>query len=58
MFGFVVLLEIVAIVDVLRGGLPIAKKILWSVLVLIVPVVGVVLYFLIGRQDPQVSVQE
>ncbi|HBR14157.1 MAG TPA: hypothetical protein DD723_01250 [Candidatus Omnitrophica bacterium] len=48
---FYVLLVIGVIVDVLRGYLPMAKKILWSVLIFILPLIGMILYFLLGRQD-------
>lgn len=46
----IAIFEIIAIVDVLRAALPVAKKILWIVLILIIPVLGMFLYFLLGRQ--------
>lgn len=51
-FGVVVLiLDIVAIVSVMSGRSSIERKVLWTVLVLILPVVGMVLYYLIGKNS-------
>jgi hypothetical protein len=41
--------DIVAIVSVLFGSGSVGHKVLWIVLILLLPVVGVVLYFLFGR---------
>ncbi|MBF0531984.1 MAG: PLDc_N domain-containing protein [Candidatus Omnitrophica bacterium] len=49
--AFVAIFDIVAIVDILRGGLPVEKKFLWIALVFIVPVVGFMLYFLLGKTE-------
>lgn len=46
----ILVLDIVALVDVLKGTLETAKKILWVVLILILPIIGMVLYFLIGKK--------
>lgn len=48
---FLVLVEIVAIVDVLRMVMPIGKKALWIILILCVPGLGIFLYYLLGRPD-------
>ena len=49
--GLIVLvLDIIAIVDVLKSSMDTGKKALWIVLILILPVVGMVLYFLIGKK--------
>lgn len=51
-FGVVVLiLDIVAIVSVMSGRSSLERKVLWTVLVLILPVVGMVLYYLIGKNS-------
>jgi hypothetical protein len=48
--GIVILfLDIFAIVSVLIGSSEILRKLLWIALILLLPVVGMVLYFLIGR---------
>ncbi|MBF0494548.1 MAG: PLDc_N domain-containing protein [Candidatus Omnitrophica bacterium] len=57
MTAAIVIFEIIAVVDVLRGFLPIVKKLLWIILIVCVPVVGIVLYFLIGRPEYQEAKQ-
>ena len=47
----VLILDIIAIVDVLKSSMDTGKKALWIILVLILPVVGMVLYFLIGKKQ-------
>jgi hypothetical protein len=50
--GLVVLiLDIWAIVSVLTGRSEVLRKVLWIVLILLFPVIGVLLYFLIGRSS-------
>lgn len=50
--GLVVLvLDIWAIVDILKSAMPSGKKILWVLLVILLPVIGLVLYFLIGKKS-------
>ena len=49
--GLVVLvLDIIAVVDVLNSSVNKEKKALWIILILVLPVVGMVLYFLIGKR--------
>ena len=50
-----VMFDIVAIVDAMRSRLTLEKKILWVALVLLVPVVGMVLYFLLGKPEQQAN---
>ncbi|MCL4196892.1 MAG: PLDc N-terminal domain-containing protein [Phycisphaerales bacterium] len=45
----VFILDIIAIVDVLRGSKPAVNKLLWILLILLLPMLGMVLYFLLGR---------
>ena len=45
----VLILDIFAIVSVLLGSSEVKRKLLWIVVILLLPVVGMVLYFLIGR---------
>ena len=50
-FGLVVLiLDIVAIVDIVKSTLDSGKKVLWVLLVVLLPLVGMVLYFVIGKK--------
>ena len=44
-------LDIVAIVSVLMGRGSIGHKLLWILLILLLPVVGMVLYFVFGRNS-------
>ena len=49
--GLIVLvLDIIAIVDALKSSMDTGKKALWIVLILVLPLVGMVLYFLIGKK--------
>ena len=51
LIGLVVLvLDIIAIVDAVKSSMDTGKKVLWIVLVLVLPVIGMVLYFLIGKK--------
>lgn len=51
LIGLVVLiLDIVAIVDAVKSSMDTGKKALWIILVLVLPVIGMVLYFLIGKK--------
>ncbi len=51
LLGLIVLvLDIIAIVDVLGSSMDTGKKALWILLILILPVVGMALYFLIGKK--------
>ena len=45
----ILLLDIFAIISVLLGSSEVMRKLLWIAVILLLPVVGMVLYFLIGR---------
>ena len=50
--GLIVLvLDIIAIVDVLKSAMDTGKKALWIILILVLPVIGMALYFLIGKKS-------
>lgn len=50
--GLIVLvLDIVAILDVVQSSMDTTKKALWILLILLLPVIGMVLYFLIGKKQ-------
>ena len=50
LIGLVILiLDIIAIVDCIKGSLTTGKKVLWIVLILILPVIGLILYYLLGK---------
>ncbi len=51
LIGLVILvLDILAIVEIVQSALTTGKKVLWIVLVVLLPVVGLILYFLLGRK--------
>jgi hypothetical protein len=51
MLGLIVLvLDIIAIVDALKSSMDTGKKALWIILILILPIIGMVLYFLTGKK--------
>ena len=50
--GLIVLvLDIIAILDAIKSSMDTGKKALWIILILVLPVVGMVLYFLIGKKQ-------
>jgi hypothetical protein len=50
--GLVVLvLDIWAIVDCVQSSFDTGKKVLWIVLILLLPVLGMILYFLLGKKS-------
>ncbi|MFO0861107.1 MAG: PLDc N-terminal domain-containing protein [Phycisphaerales bacterium] len=51
LIGLIILiLDIIAIVEILQSGRAVAEKLLWILLILLLPLVGVLIYFLIGRK--------
>ncbi len=51
LIGLVVLvLDIVAIVDTIKSSMETEKKVLWVILILVLPIIGMVLYFLVGKK--------
>lgn len=52
-FGFigvlVLVLDIVALFSVLTGHGTVGHKVLWTLLILLLPLLGMILYFLLGR---------
>jgi hypothetical protein len=52
----ILILDIFAIVSVLLGSTSVMRKLMWVAIILVLPVIGMVLYFLIGRSafDAQV----
>ncbi|MFC1666391.1 PLDc N-terminal domain-containing protein [Candidatus Omnitrophota bacterium] len=46
----VVVLDIIAIVDAVKSSMDTGKKALWIILILVLPIIGMVLYFLVGKK--------
>jgi len=50
LLGLIVLiLDIVALVDLLKSAKPPEMKLLWTLLIILLPLIGMILYFVIGR---------
>lgn len=43
-------LDIIAIVDVIKSSTDAEKKTLWILLILVLPVIGMILYFIMGKK--------
>lgn len=46
----VLVLDIVAIVDVIKSPKDTGMKVLWIIVILLLPILGLILYFFIGRK--------
>lgn len=46
----ILILDIIVIVDVIKGSKTGGEKTLWVLLVLLLPVIGIILYYLLGRK--------
>ncbi|MBU1912227.1 MAG: PLD nuclease N-terminal domain-containing protein [Candidatus Omnitrophica bacterium] len=46
----ILVLDIIAIVSALQSSMDTGQKALWIVLILLLPVIGMVLYFLLGKK--------
>jgi hypothetical protein len=44
----ILVLDIIAIVHILQSGMDIVKKLLWILIVLVLPLIGMILWFAIG----------
>jgi len=51
LIGLVVLIfDIIAIIDIVNSGKDTGKKLLWILLVLVLPLVGMILYFVLNKK--------
>lgn len=49
--GLVILiLDVIAIVEVLKGNRAVLNKLLWILIILVLPILGMILYYVIGRK--------
>ena len=46
----VLVLDVIAILDIIKSSADTVKKALWIVLIIILPVIGMAAYFLFGRK--------
>jgi len=52
-FAFIILtliLVIWAIIDIFKSDLQVTEKLLWGILIIIAPIIGSLIYFLLGRK--------
>ncbi len=50
LLGLIVLiLDLIAIVEVLKGGKSVGGKLLWILVILLLPIIGMLVYFFLGR---------
>ena len=49
--GFLFILPIIAIIDLIKIDLDSSQKLLWILIILFLPVLGSILYFLMGRDQ-------
>ena len=47
----VFVLDVLAIVDCVKSGKDTGKKALWIILILVLPLVGLILYYFIGKKQ-------
>lgn len=51
--GLIILvLDILAIVEIFKSGKSIMEKLLWSIFIIVAPVLGLIIYWLFGRSGP------
>ena len=49
--GLVILiLDVIAIIDAVKSSMVTGKKVLWILLILLLPLIGLILYYLLGRK--------
>ena len=46
----VVVLDVVALVNIIASSMSVAGKLLWALIVLLFPIVGMLLYFAVGHK--------
>ncbi len=52
LIGLVILvLDVLAIIDVLKSNKDGGKKALWIILILVLPLAGLILYYLVGKKQ-------
>jgi succinate dehydrogenase/fumarate reductase cytochrome b subunit len=55
LFGLLILVgDIWAIINILQSSISTGKKVLWIVVVILLPVLGLILWFLLGPRHPRV----
>lgn len=50
LYLIVVIIDIIVIIDIVRGNKDLEKKVLWIIAVIFLPVLGPILYYVIGKK--------
>lgn len=50
LYLIVVVIDIIVIVDIVRGNKDMEKKVLWIIAVIFLPILGPILYYVIGKK--------
>lgn len=51
LIGLIILvLQVVALVDIIRGPLDNTSKLLWALFVIFIPLIGVIVYFIVVKK--------
>lgn len=48
--AIILILDIIAIISILGSAKPVGWKVLWTLIVLLLPLIGMILYFVIGNK--------
>ena len=50
--GLIILvLDIIAIIDAVKSSMETGKKVLWIALIVILPIIGLILYYFLGKKQ-------
>ena len=47
----ILVLDIIALVDIFKSSMTTLKKVVWALVVLLFPVVGMIIYFLVAKKQ-------
>lgn len=50
LYLIVVIIDVIVIVDIIRGNKDMEKKVLWIIAVIFLPILGPILYYVIGKK--------
>jgi hypothetical protein len=46
----IIIIDVLVIIDILKGSKDMEKKVLWIIVVIFLPVLGPLLYYILGRK--------
>lgn len=46
----IIVIDVLVIIDIMKGSKDLEKKVLWTIAVIFLPVLGPVLYYVIGKK--------